>query len=54
MSSLPSFYYFQDFMSFEINITIQLVEWCEAIKGEGNLAEFIKLIAVKRQRELTL
>ena len=33
---------------------IQLVEWCEAIKGEGNLAEFIKLIAVKRQRELTL
>ena len=32
----------------------QLVEWCEAIKGEGSLAEFIKLIAVKWQRVLTL
>ena len=39
MSSLLSFYYFQDFISFELNT--QLVEWCEAIKGEGNLAEFI-------------
>ena len=52
MSSLSSFYYFQDFMSFELNTL--LVRWCEAIKGEGNLAEFIKLIAVKWQRELTL
>ena len=39
----------------QLNIKhIKLLEWCEAIKGEGNLAELIKLIAVKWQKELTL
>ena len=47
MSSLPSFYYFQDFMSFELNTYNRLDG--EAVKGEGNLAEFIKLVAVKWQ-----